>query len=224
MYTEDDLIMISALQHYVYCPRQCALIHVEDAWHENVFTVRGNILHEKVDTDTYETRGTKKTVRGLRIHSFHFGIVGRCDVVEFFAKGESLPAGRHGASGGRDIKNGEEIMPVEFKSGEPKENISDKVQLCAQALCLEEMLNTTITHGAFFYEKIRRRDIVEIDKTLRAQTEGIIASVREIVSKKIVPTADYAAKCRNCSLYSICQPKAMNNRKLKEYMNDLYKP
>src|SRR3990172_8468273 len=107
MYTEEDFIMISALQHYVYCPRQCGLIHVDDVWHENVFTVRGNILHEKVDTDTYETRGTKKTVRGLRIHSTQLGIVGRCDVVEFI-ESKSAPGK-------------EEIMPVEFKSGEPKE-------------------------------------------------------------------------------------------------------
>lgn len=217
MFTEDDFIMISALQHYVYCPRQCALIHVEDAWNENVFTVRGNILHEKVDTDTYETRGTKKTVRGLRIHSFQFGIVGRCDVVEFSAAGIS-------ASGGRDLKTGEEVMPVEFKSGEPKEDISDRVQLCAQVFCLEEMLNTKITQGTFFYGKIRRRNVVEIDDELRTQTESIISSVREIVSKKIIPLAEYSAKCRNCSLQDICQPKAMNKRKLKQYMNGLYNP
>jgi len=207
MFTEDDFILISALQHYVYCPRQCALIHVEDAWNENVFTVRGNILHEKVDTDTYETRGTKKTIRGLRIHSFQFGLVGRCDVVEF-----------------RDLKTGEEVMPVEFKSGEPKEDISDRVQLCAQVFCLEEMLNTKITQGTFFYGKIRRRNVVEIDNELRAQTESIIASVRKIVSKKIIPLAEYSAKCRNCSLQDICQPKAMNKRKLKQYMNGLYNP
>lgn len=214
MYTEDDFILISALQHYVYCPRQCALIHVEDAWNENVFTVRGNILHEKVDSDTYETRGTKKTVRGLRIHSFRFGITGRCDVVEF----KDLPADRHGT------KNGDEIMPVEFKSGEPKNDISDKVQLCAQVFCLEEMLSTKITHGAFFYGKIRRRDVVEIDNELRLQTESIIASVREIVSKKILPAAEYSAKCRNCSLQDICQPKAMNKRKLQQYIKGLYIP
>lgn len=217
MFTEDDFILISALQHYVYCPRQCALIHVEDAWNENVFTVRGNILHEKVDTDTYETRGTKKTIRGLRIHSFQFGIVGRCDVVEFSAVGRS-------ASGGRDLKTGEEVMPVEFKSGEPKDDISDKVQLCAQAFCLEEMLNTKITHGTFFYGKIRRRNVVEIDDELRTQTESIISSVREIVSNKNIPLAEYSAKCRNCSLQDICQPKAMNKRKLKQYMNGLYNP
>ena len=207
MYTEDDFIMISALQHYVYCPRQCGLIHVDDVWSENLFTTRGNILHEKVDTDTYETRGAKRTVRGLRIHSFRLGITGRCDVVEF-----------------KDTNDGEEIMPVEFKSGEPKDDISDKVQLCAQVLCLEEMLSTKIKKGAFFYGKIRRRDIVEIDDGLRSQTESIITSVREIISSKKVPTAEYTSKCRNCSLLDICQPKAMNNRKLNNYIKELYTP
>ncbi|HKJ82235.1 MAG TPA: CRISPR-associated protein Cas4 [Ignavibacteriaceae bacterium] len=205
MYTEEDFIMISALQHYVFCPRQCGLIHVDDVWQENLFTTRGNILHEKVDTDTYETRGNIKTVRGLRIHSFHYGIVGRCDVVEF-----------------RQEKSNQIILPVEFKSGEPKENISDKVQLCAQVLCLEEMVSVRIKQGAFFYGKIRRRNVVKIDDELRAQTENIINSVREIVSSKKVPTAEYAAKCRNCSIQSICQPKAMNKRKLKNYIEGLY--
>ncbi len=207
MYTEDDFIMISALQHYVYCPRQCGLIHVDDAWNENLFTTRGNIFHDKVDTDTYESRGSKKTVRGLRIHSSRLGITGRCDVVEFI---ESV--------------NGEVIMPVEFKSGEPKNDISDKVQLCAQAFCLEEMLNTKINQGAFFYGKIRRRNIIEIDYELRIQTENIISAVREIVTTKIIPKAEYNAKCRNCSLLDICQPKAMNKNKLNQYLQGLYIP
>ncbi len=205
MYTEDDFIMISALQHYVYCPRQCGLIHVDDVWQENLFTTRGNILHEKVDTDTYETRGNIKIVRGLRIHSFKYGIVGRCDVVEF-----------------HENKIEKSILPVEFKSGKPKEDLSDKVQLCAQVLCLEEMLSTKITEGAFFYEKIRRRNTVEIDNEIRKQTESIINSVREIISSKKIPLAEYAAKCRNCSLQPVCQPKAMNSRKLKIYIKGLY--
>lgn len=205
MYTEDNFIMISALQHYVFCPRQCALIHVEDAWSENLYTVRGNILHEKADTDTYETRGNIKTVRGLRIHSLHYGLVGRCDVVEF-----------------NKTNTGNEVIPVEFKAGKPKENISDKVQLCAQALCLEEMLNIKILKAAFFYGKIRRRNIVDIDDELRRQTENIISKVRYIVSGKIIPAAKYEAKCRNCSLQTICQPKAMNKRKLHNYIKDLY--
>ncbi|MBN1300841.1 MAG: CRISPR-associated protein Cas4 [Melioribacteraceae bacterium] len=205
MYAEDDFIMISALQHYVYCPRQCGLIHVDDVWQENLFTTRGNILHEKVDTDTYESRGNVKTVRGLRVHSFQYGIVGRCDVVEF-----------------HENQTGKSVLPVEFKSGIPKDDLSDKVQLCAQVLCLEEMLITKITQGAFFYGKIRRRNFVEIDNELRAQTENIINSVREIVASKKIPLAEYAVKCKNCSLQPICQPKAMNSRKLKNYMKGLY--
>ncbi len=208
MYSEDDFIQLSALQHYVFCPRQCGLIHVEDVWADNVFTVRGEILHEKVDTDTYETRGTLKTVRGLRIHSTRLGIVGRCDVVEF-RKGKSEQ---------------EEVMPVEFKSGEPKEDVSDKVQLCAQALCLEEMMNTQVKRGAFFYGKIRRRVQVELDDELRKQTEEIIAAVHEIVSQKKVPAARYNEKCRNCSLEETCMPKAMNERKLHKYIETLYQP
>lgn len=225
---EDDYIQISALQHYVFCPRQCGLIHVEDAWTDNMFTVRGEILHEKVDTDTYETRGTKKTVRGLRIHSARLGIVGRCDVVEFYDRVEGrLPQRtsveghvQHSSSSTEDDLL--QVLPVEFKSGEPKEDISDKVQLCAQVLCLEEMLTTTITQGAFFYGKIRRRNIIEIDESLRKQTEDIITAVHEMVTRKKIPPAEYSQKCRNCSLEELCMPKAMNEKKLRMYMRELY--
>ena len=210
MFTEDDFIPIGALQHYIFCPRQCALIHVEGAWQENLFTTRGAILHEKVDTDTYETRGTLRTVRGLRIHSQRLGIVGRADVVEFRA-----PA----VAGGP-----EEVMPVEFKAGEPKEDISDKGQLCAQAMCLEEMLQVKIAEGGFFYGKIRRRERVVIDESLREQTGSVIEAVRQIVTSKSIPSAKYAPKCRNCSLEPICVPKAMNNQKLEKYMSELYTP
>lgn len=222
MYSEDDFIHISALQHYVFCPRQCALIHVEDVWQENVFTVRGSILHEKVHSDTYETRGTLKTVRALRIHSFRLGLIGRADVVEF-----------RRSTDGSDVP---EVLPVEFKSGQPKDDISDKVQLCAQALCLEEMLNTRVKGGAFFYGRTRRRVQVEIDEELREQTEDTIAAVQDLVSRKHVPTFDelicnsgmpatrYLEKCRHCSLYDVCQPRAMNERKLQEYLRTLYTP
>jgi CRISPR-associated exonuclease Cas4 len=205
MFTEDNFIHLSALQHYVFCPRQCALIHVDDVWNDNVFTVRGNILHEKVDTDTYETRGTLKTVRALKIHSFRLGLAGKCDVVEF-----------------REGKAGIEILPVEFKAGQPKQNISDEVQLCAQALCLEEMLGAQVKRGAFFYGKIRRRVQVELGDELRRRTEEIITAVHDIVERKYVPQAKYEAKCKSCSLESICQPKAMNERKLKTYLKELY--
>ena len=218
MHSEENYIMISALQHYIYCKRQCALIHIEDIWQENLFTVRGNLLHEKVDTDTYESRGALKTVRGLRIHSRRLGITGRADVVEFHQK----------KSGKTDV------LPVEFKAGKPKQDVSDKVQLCAQALCLEEMLNTTIRQGAFFYGSIRRRVMVDIDATLRQQTESIIAAVHALVSGKHVPslnemlqdagvtTAAFLKKCSRCSLYEACQPKAMREKKLSQYMKELY--
>lgn len=205
MYTEDDFIMISALQHYIFCPRQCGLIHIDDVWQENLFTVRGEILHEKVDSDSYETRGEVKTVRGLRIHSYKYGIVGRCDVVEF-----------------RQTSKGKEIFPVEFKAGQPKEDISDKVQLCAQVFCLEEMLNTHINKAALFYGKIRRRNIIDIDLQLRTQTEEVINNVRRLISEKKIPIIEYSAKCRNCSLINVCQPKALNNRKLQNYIKELY--
>ena len=210
MYTEDDFIQLSALQHYVFCPRQCALIHVEGVWRENVFTVRGDILHEKVDTDSFESRGALKTVRGLRIHSTRLGIAGRCDVVEFRRSSQST--------------TGDVVLPVEFKSGQPKDDNCDKVQLCAQALCLEEMMNTKVERGDFFYGRTRRRVHVEIDAQLRKQTEEIISAVHDIVSRKFVPKMRYTVKCRNCSLYDVCQPKAMNERKLQQYMNALYTP
>ena len=217
MFSEDDFIQLSALQHYVFCPRQCALIHVEDAWQENVFTVRGSILHEKVDTDTYEARGTLKTVRGLRIHSFRLGLVGRCDVVEFY--GKRLPSASPVPSPKVTF---DEVLPVEFKSGKPKDDLSDKVQLCAQALCLEEMLNITVKRGAFFYGRIRRRVQVEIDEQLRKETEQIIAAVRDLLFHRRVPPARYVEKCKHCSLEDICQPKAMNERKLQQYIKTLY--
>ena len=208
MFTEDDYVQLSALQHYVFCPRQFGLIHVDDVWHDNLFTVRGEILHEKVDTDTYETRGTVKTIRGMRIHSTRLGLTGRCDVVELHESSASQQG----------------VFPVEFKSGEPKEDISDKVQLCAQALCLEEMMNVSIPRGAFFYGKIRRRVPLEIDADIRKQTEEIIDAVHAIMKAQRVPSAQYGPQCRNCSLESICLPKAMNEKKLNEYINKLYVP
>jgi CRISPR-associated exonuclease Cas4 len=210
MYTEDDCIQIAALQHFVYCPRQCALIHVEDAWKDNVFTVGGNILHEKVDTDTYESRGALRTVRGLRIQSLRLGIVGRADVVEFRPP---------------ELRNEEySVLPVEFKFGQQKEDISDKVQLCAQALCLEEMVHVTITKGAFYYGRIHHRVVIPIDNELRRQTEEIIRKVQDMMATKNVPIAQFSVKCRNCSLADICLPKAMNTPKLDRYMKDLYEP
>lgn len=220
MFSEEDYIHVNALQHYVFCPRQCGLIYIEDLWQENLYTVRGNLLHEKVDSDTYESRGGVKTVRGLSIHSRRLGLTGRCDVVEF----------RQGAG------NKLQAVPVEFKAGKPKQDHSDEVQLCAQALCLEEMLNTTVRRGMFFYGRIRRRVAVEINGTLREGTERIIRETHKLITSRRVPTlttllqltgktqSQFMKRCQRCSLQDACQPKAMRERTLNQYLMALYTP
>jgi len=219
MFTEDEFIHINLLQHYAFCPRQCALIYIENIWDENLFTIRGNILHEKVDSDADEKRDNLKIVRGLRIHSYRYGLVGKCDVVEI--RSERVETTRKGYANGdrRVIK----VLPVEYKAGKPKSSNIDKIQLCAQVLCLEEMLQTQITTGAFFYGAIRRREFITIDDQLRIETAKVIKEVHDILSANVVPHERYSPKCRNCSIINLCQPKAMNEKRLKEYTELLYK-
>jgi len=152
----DDLIMLSALQHFVFCPRQCALIHIEQLWAENVLTAEGRIMHDKVDTANRESRVNIRIEYGMPMRSLRLGLIGKADVVEFhkMADGRWLP------------------FPVEYKRGKPKMDDCDKVQLCAQAICLEEMLNVVIREGALFYGQTRRREDVVFDDKLRMKTEG----------------------------------------------------
>src|SRR3990167_4934122 len=154
-YSEDDLIQLSSLQHFVFCERQCALIHIEQAWSENVFTAEGRIMHDKVDTADKESRGLKRIEYGVPLRSLRLGLIGKADVIEFHKKddGTWLP------------------FPVEYKRGKPKMDDCDKVQLCAQAICLEEMLNIEILEGSLFYGQTRRREDVVFDKALRTATE-----------------------------------------------------
>ncbi|MFA5518099.1 MAG: CRISPR-associated protein Cas4 [Spirochaetota bacterium] len=205
MYTEEDYIQLSAIQHYVFCPRQCALIHVQGIWNENIFTAKGRILHEKVDSGEDELRGDKLILRSLNVYSKRLGLSGRCDVVEMLDKGKySTP------------------YPVEYKSGKPKNNISDMAQLCAQSLCLEEMLNVPIKKAAIFYGKPRRRLEVNIDDNLRRSTEEIIKAVHKMISKKLTPSGKYESKCTSCSLHDVCMPK-VTSKKLKFYIEELYR-
>jgi CRISPR-associated exonuclease Cas4 len=185
---EAALIPLSALQHYLYCDRQCALIHVDGLWAENRLTVEGRHLHEGVDSDTHSRRGGVRTVRGLRIRSLRLGIVGRADVVEFSTTGPP--------------------RPIEYKRGRPKQVDADRVQLCAQALCLEEMLGAQIPEGDLFYGRTRRREKVALSEALRAKTEATISSLRTLVDSGTTPRAEYAKrKCDNCSLKDLCLPK-----------------
>src|SRR3989338_5414829 len=191
-YTEDDLIQLSALQHLVFCERRCALIHIEQLWSENLFTAEGSIMHDKVDTANKESRGNIRIEYGVPMRSLRLGLIGKADVIEFHRKNDGtwLP------------------FPVEYKRGKPKMDDCDKVQLCAQAICLEEMLNVEIPEGALFYGQTRRREDVGFDKALRMKTEEAAKKVHELIESGITPKAEYSKKCEKCSLVELCLPKA----------------
>ena len=197
--------MLSALQHYVFCPRQCGLIHVEGIWNENALTARGRVMHERVDSGEDETRGTNRIVRSLNIYSRRYGLTGKADVVEF-----------------KDEKGLMRPYPVEYKSGKPKLDESDTVQLCAQALCLEEMTGVDVPEAAMYYGKTRHRLKVTIDEKLRSLTRTIIEAVHDMVEQRKVPDAAYMKKCRSCSLHDYCMPET-GERKIQNYIRGLYK-
>ena len=195
MFTEDELLPLSALQHLLFCERQCALIHVEQAWSENRLTVEGRIMHERVDSRGGETRGIVRIAHGVPLQSLRLGLVGRADVVEFHGRSE------------KDVSMGMPF-PVEYKRGRPKANRCDEVQLCAQAICLEEMLDVHIPRGALFYGKTRRRKEVAFDDELRGQTEQAARRLHELVTSCLTPPPELEAKCRSCSLRDVCLPDA----------------
>lgn len=185
-----DTRPISALQHYMYCPRQCALIHVEKVWSENRFTVEGRLLHLRADSGSSGRRGGVAEDRSVPLRSDILGLYGIADVVEM----------RRGADGK------EYPYPVEYKRGSPKVEDWDRVQLCAQAMCLEEMLGTRVPEGAIFYGKPRRRERVVFDASLRLMVEEVCSAVHEMVRQETLPDAEYGPKCRNCSLRDVCMP------------------
>lgn len=204
---EEDYIMLSALQHYYFCQRQCALIHIEQLWEENYHTQVGNIMHENVHKDKTEKRKSLLQVTGLRIVSSSLGIVGTTDMVEFH-KSES-------SSAIRLPKYNElwEVTPIEYKKGKEKKNSCDRVQLCSQAICLEEMLNTSIDNGFLFYGEKKRRVEVIFDSYLRHETLKTISSIHELFRSGITPKGNYSKKCLSCSLIEKCMPKSAGKQK-----------
>lgn len=191
MFTEDELLPLSALQHLLFCERQCALIHIENQWSENRLTAEGRILHEKVHEADDEIRGETRIVRGLRLRSLRLGLAGQADVVEFYRQGGVwMP------------------YPVEYKRGKPKPDSCDEVQLCAQAICVEEMTNTKIPEGSIYYGRPRRRMSVSLGEILRKKTEDTAGRLHELIKTGLTPKADYQKKCDSCSLVDICLPKA----------------
>lgn len=190
-YTEDDLLPLSALQHLLFCERQCALIHVEQQWVENLYTAQGRIMHERVDRAGRESRRDVRLEYGVPLRSFKLGLVGKADMIEFHRQedGGWLP------------------FPVEYKRGKPKKDNCDKVQLCAQAMCLEEMLGVVVPEGALFYGKNKRRQAAVFDNELRGCTTGTAGRLHELVREGKTPPAKYEKKCDSCSLLNLCIPK-----------------
>ncbi|MEJ1365253.1 MAG: CRISPR-associated protein Cas4 [Candidatus Sedimenticola sp. (ex Thyasira tokunagai)] len=198
-FKDDDLLPISALQHYAYCPRQFALIHLEQIWEENRFTAEGQLLHQRVNSGETETRGDLHIARTLRLRSTRLGLTGIADVVEFY-RTERGGVKLHGCSGAW------QPLPVEYKRGRSKTDDWDRLQLCAQAFCLEEVFETTIQEGAIFYGKPRRREQVSFDAELRSKTQLLCSQMHTLWGARNTPMADPSAKCDHCSLQQRCLP------------------
>jgi CRISPR-associated exonuclease Cas4 len=220
MYTEDDLIPISALQHLVFCARQAALIHIEGLWEENVLTIEGEQLHERAHDQESETTGDTRTVRGLRIRSLRLGLIGVADVVEF--RRTDAPSKGAVLSGVPGIW---QPYIIEYKHGKPKIDRSDEVQLCAQVICLEEMLGVSIEESAFFYGKPRRRQIAILDAEIRQETEKVAANAHLLLQSGKTPAPEYSQKCRRCSLIDRCLPRTAGaTKKVHRYLTSLFAP
>lgn len=193
MHEEFDFLHLNGLQHLRFCPRQCALIYVENQWHENFFTASGRVQHEKVHSGVGESRRVVRTERDLKIASRLLGVTGQTDAVEFYSDGK--------------------VIPVEYKHGEPKEDSCDEVQLCAQAICLEEMIGCRIDEGALFYFKVRKRVPVRITDELRAETTELAERFHQLVERGETPPAEYRRKCESCSFIDECFPESAGRNK-----------
>ncbi len=206
IFPEADLLPLSALQHLLFCDRQCALIHIEQAWSENRLTAEGRVLHERVHELGTESRGDVRIARGLRLRSLRLGLIGQADVVEFHQQpdGTTIP------------------FPVEYKRGKPKAGQCDEVQLCAQALCLEEMLGVSIPEGALFYGQPRRRKEVVFSPELRAFVEAGARKLHALIAGGKTPPAVYEKKCESCSLFDLCRPRQIRRScAVKDYIQRL---
>lgn len=201
--SDANPIAISALQHYAYCPRQCALIHVEQVFDDNVYTARGQAVHRLVDTPGYEIKAGVKVERALPLWSDRLGLIGKADVVEFHPGGA--------------------VFPVEFKHGRKREKIHDDIQFAAQAMCLEEMLGVTVSLGAIYHASSRRRREVAFTPELRGVVEATVNAVRQMIEQGVLPPPVNDERCRACSLIDACQPAALTDiARLKHMQDELF--
>ena len=200
---ESRLIPLSALQHYAFCPRQCALIHNEQVWSDNSLTAQGILLHERVDSGEPESRRGIRYERGVLVAAPSLGLTGKLDLVEFAV-----------ATG--------ELFPVEYKRGKPKPSDWDELQLCAQALCLEEMTGKAVMQGALWYHQTRHRHPIQFSTQLREHTLTVISQVRDMLESGITPKAQYGKHCKACSLFDLCQPQLMARDQSLVYQQRLF--
>lgn len=202
---DDDLLPISALQHYAYCPRQFALIHIEQVWEENRFTAEGRQLHERVDAGVAEQRREVRYERSVMLRSERYLLTGKMDLLE--------------------VHQGEppRYFPVEYKRGKPKVEDWDRIQLCAQALCIEEMRNVQVEEGAIWYWEVRRREPIAIDLSLRRTTISAIAATHTLRSSGVTPLPIQDRKrCRACSLFDLCRPNDFRTDHSERYMEGIF--
>jgi CRISPR-associated exonuclease Cas4 len=208
---EEEYLQLSGLQHFAFCRRQWALIHVEDQWRENLRTVEGSLLHARAhDEQQRERRRDTLILRGLPVFSRTLGVSGKCDVVEFYAASHGVPL------------YGEEGLwlpfPVEYKRGAPKAHDADLLQLCAQAMCLEEMLCCSIPEGALFYGETRRRTTVLFSDTLREQVSAMLEEMHHLFRRGHTPTVRPSKSCNACSLKELCLPALLGRRSVQAYL------
>jgi len=209
---EDNYLMLSGLQHFQFCKRQWAIIHIEQQWAENVKTIEGDYIHRKADNPFIrEKRGDKLTVRSMRVKSAELGITGTCDVVEFIRDENGVKI--------YGIEGKYRVYPVEYKRGKPKKHDADLLQLAAQAICLEEMLQCEICYGYFYYDEIKHRTEVPLTPEIKNQVKQIAAEMHEYFKRKYTPKVKTGAFCKSCSLINVCIPDIMNKRSVKSYID-----
>ncbi|WP_334077628.1 CRISPR-associated protein Cas4 [Paenibacillus sanfengchensis] len=208
---EEDYLMLSGIQHFQFCKRQWALIHIEQQWEENVGTIEGQHLHRKADQPfVREKRGDKLTVRALPVKSEELKITGICDVVEFIRDEDGVEIS--------EAEGRYKACPVEYKRGKPKKNDADILQLAAQAICLEEMLLCSVPVGYMFYNEIKRRVEVPLTTELKDKVRGIVAEMWDYYGRRYTPRVKAGSFCQSCSLKSVCLPEVLQKRSVRSYI------
>lgn len=216
MFSEEDFLQISGIQHFSFCRRQWALIHVENQWGENYHTVKGHIAHEKAHDKFFrEFRKNVVIVRGMPIFSRKLGISGECDIVEFQKDKNGVQV--------NDLEGFYKVVPVEYKKGGPKRRNCDRLQLCAQALCLEEMLCCDISEAYIYYVEIKHREKVFIDEELRNEFKDILSEMHVMYQRKYTPKVKTSKHCNSCSLKDLCLPKVCSDKSVKSYIENFIK-